>query len=179
MSPPPASQYEDKYKDYLPKAAGGDKNATSGIRVSTEALKVFSQNLRLLITPLRDVQSKIGAVQLAPGAFFDAHELVIKVTGGSGGKGTAVQPATLDFIVKAIQAITVTADELDKLAAAYKSAEELNKATGRDLGDHIQSAKDYIARATGVAAPAAVPGVVASPGTAPPPVAAPAPATSA
>jgi hypothetical protein len=49
----------------------------------------------------------------------------------------------------AINAITTVADELEKLASAYGTAEELNAATGKDVGEHIADAKADVTRAIG------------------------------
>ncbi|HEX7304353.1 hypothetical protein [Lentzea sp.] len=137
--------YENKYP--WPKTVAGDPGAGNGIKVSTVALKTFAQNLRMMLAPLTEIQQKMQGVKLSPGAFYDANELIMKVTGG--GKGDAVQPATLAFVERSIQAITKTAEELEKLATAYATSEELNKATGRDLGEHMQSASDWLTKAIG------------------------------
>jgi hypothetical protein len=117
------------------------------VLVNTDALKQFAENLRWLITPLQQAKGRIEDVKLAPGGFFDAHELLTRVIGA--GDGQAIQPTTLTFLQNAIQAVTIAADELDQLASRYKTAEELNAATGKDLAQTIEDAKTYIGAAVG------------------------------
>ncbi|TDD42364.1 hypothetical protein [Saccharopolyspora elongata] len=123
------------------------EGSTNGVRVSTEALRTFANNLRMMLDPLNAAKTQIEQVKLAPGGFWHAFDLMERVVGSN--KSEAIQPNTLDFISKAIQAITITADELDGLASAYATAEELNAATGQDLGEHIENAKGYLTSAIG------------------------------
>ncbi|PRY38971.1 hypothetical protein [Umezawaea tangerina] len=146
---PADGYYSDQFVwGSLPKAS---ENATSGVSVNTDALRMFAQNLRSLLVPLKAAQDSLEGMRLAPGGFFDAYALVGKVLGSGAGAGEAIQPTTLDFIKKAVQAVTIAADELEGLARQYKSAEELNAATGHDVEEYIQGAKAYIGNAVGVA----------------------------
>ncbi|MFD9698134.1 hypothetical protein [Lentzea sp. NPDC059081] len=125
-------------------------NVTSGVQVNTDALRMFAANLRWLLEPLNFCRQNLQSVKLAPGNFFDANELIGKVVGA--GAGGAIQPTTLAFIEKAIQAVTTAANELEVLASKYKTGEELNRATGRDLLETIEYTKAYINGAVGGAA---------------------------
>jgi hypothetical protein len=142
---PSENYYTNQYE--WPTLHVDTEGITSAVSVSTEALRAFAENLRMLLGPLNDLRGQIEGVQLAPGSFFDAHELTVKVLGA--GEGQAIQPTTLKFIETALNAITATATELDRLASAYATAEELNAATGRDLNEHIEDAKGYITAAVG------------------------------
>ncbi|MFB9909021.1 hypothetical protein [Allokutzneria oryzae] len=145
---PPGEFFTGQYPP--PRVPGGSETPGKGVTtVSTEALKLFAGNIRSLLPALREVRTRLLDVKLAPGAFYDAHQLMVKVV-GAGDAGTGgLQPTTLKFVENAINAITVTADELDKLASAYATAEELNRMTGMDLGEHIERAKGYITTAVG------------------------------
>ncbi|MGO1050312.1 hypothetical protein [Crossiella sp. CA198] len=131
-----------------PPVPSTEDGSGAGTRVSTEALKEFATNIRSLIPPLKDVLHKIRETKLAPGVFFDAFELVKKVTGSktgdSSGGVTSIQHATEKFTINAINAITQAAEELEKLATAYATTEELNSATGKDLSEHIENARQRI-----------------------------------
>ncbi|MGW5645800.1 hypothetical protein ACWEV3_33905 [Saccharopolyspora sp. NPDC003752] len=127
-----------------PKVPVSGENTGPGVRVSTEALRTFATNLRSMLGPLNAAKWHVESVKLAPGTFFDAAELTGRVFGG---QGDGIQPTTLNFIHTAQQAITKTAEELERLASEYQTAEELNAATGQDLGEHIQDAKNYITAA--------------------------------
>ena len=140
---PEGEHFANKYPP-PPVPSNGDASG-SGVRVSTEALKLFATNIRSLIPTLKLVLEQIEKVKVAPGIFFDAHQLQVKVV--SGGAGTAIQPTTRDFLVKAINAITVVANELEKLALAYATAEELNRATGKDVATYIADAKAEVTKA--------------------------------
>ncbi|ONI76976.1 hypothetical protein ALI144C_33185 [Actinosynnema sp. ALI-1.44] len=147
----PGEYFTNKFPP--PAVPKNDEQSGGGVRVSTAALRTFATNLRALIPPLKTVKAELEKIKLAPGAFYDAGELTNKLLGGQAGQGLVV--TTSDFVKKAINAITVSADELEKLADAYKTAEELNAATGKDLAEHIQSAKTYINQAAGGASQAA------------------------
>lgn len=135
-------------KSYPPPKVPANGEGTGGtVRVSTEALKLFAANLRLLIPPLEQAKKQIETVKIAPGIFYDAHNLQIKVD--SGGTGTSIKPTTFDFLRDAIDAITKVAEEIEKLAAAYATAEELNAATGQAVGEHIENSKASVGAAIG------------------------------
>ncbi|MEV0058109.1 hypothetical protein AB0I53_22330 [Saccharopolyspora sp. NPDC050389] len=139
----PADGYFADLFDW-PKVPASGENTGPGVHVSTEALRTFATNLRSMLEPLNTAKWHIESVKLAPGTFLDAAELTGKVFGGA---SDGIQPTTLRFINTAQQAITKTAEELERLASEYQTAEELNAATGQDLGEHIQDAKNYITAA--------------------------------
>ncbi|WP_156213857.1 hypothetical protein [Lentzea aerocolonigenes] len=140
---PEGEHFTHKYPP--PKVPRNRDHSGRGIRVSTEALKTFATNVRSLIPTLKTALEQIEKVKVAPGIFYDAHQLQVKVVGG--GTGGAIQPTTREFLRKAIDAITAVADELEKLAHAYDTAEELNRATGKDLNEHIAGARAEISKA--------------------------------
>ncbi|SDM81493.1 hypothetical protein [Allokutzneria albata] len=132
-----------------PPLPGWAQNRGKGsTQVDISALKVTAEYIRGLLTPLETIRKRLLGLKVAPGAFYDAHQLIVKVLGGGTG-GSGLQPTTLAFVEKAIDAITVAADELQKLSTAYKTTEELNRKTGLDLAEHIERAKTYISNAIG------------------------------
>lgn len=133
---------------YPPPAVPNNGDSSGGgVRVSTEALKLFAANIRSLLPTLKVALEQIDTIKIAPGIFYDAYQLQVKIV--NDGQGQAIQPTTRDFLVKAIDAITVVADELDRLASAYATAEELNAATGQDLNEYIANAKTEVGKAVG------------------------------
>ncbi|WP_089919636.1 hypothetical protein [Lentzea albida] len=147
---PEGEHFANKYPP--PKVPRNKDHSGRGIRVSTEALKTFATNIRSLIPTLKTALEQIEKVKVAPGIFYDAHQLQVKVI--SGGEGTAIQPTTREFLRRSIDAITTVADELEKLARAYDTAEELNAATGKDLNEHIAGARAEVSKAISGATPA-------------------------
>lgn len=131
-----------------PKVPVNGQQSGGGIRVSTDALKAFAANLRLLIPALKKAQEQVASIKLLPGAFMDAAELTRKVVGvDAEGRVTnekAIKRVTEKFLEKAVEAIMVAADETEKLAAAYATAEKLNAATGKDLGEHFERTKTQL-----------------------------------
>lgn len=144
---PPGEYFTETYSLWPP-VPGSPGSDIGIIQVSTDALKVFAGNLRKLIPPLEQIRTSLRDVKLAPGVFFDAHDLQVKVLGskGSGGSGAVagLVPATLTFLDKAIYGMTGAADKLEEFAAKYKTTEELNAATGKSLLEIIDGAKTYI-----------------------------------
>ncbi|OZM70832.1 hypothetical protein CFN78_23215 [Amycolatopsis antarctica] len=127
-----------------------------GVQVSTEALKSFANYLADVKTELQNNGlSKIREIDIKPGSFYDAFNLRTRLGiegdsgGGSGGGSGGVKVATEKFIVDAINALDAVSDDLLKLASQYDTAEELNAATGKDLGEHMKDATRYINDATG------------------------------
>lgn len=142
---PPGQFFYDTYSMWppVPGSAGSDIGI---IQVSTDALKVFAGNLRRLIPPLEQIRTSLRDLEIAPGVFYDAYNLQVKVLGAKGSSGTVVGlvPATLTFLDKAIYGMSGAADKLEEFAARYKTTEELNAATGKSLLEIIDDAKTYI-----------------------------------
>ncbi|MFI9005948.1 hypothetical protein ACIGNX_01785 [Actinosynnema sp. NPDC053489] len=130
-----------------PKVPKNDKKPTKGTRVDTKALLTFAANIRSLIPMLESVRDKLGKVEIKPGSFYDASQLTLKSIGGPA--GVSIKETTRDFVETAINAITTVADELERLAKQYETVEELNKATGLGLGEHIENARTAVIAAVG------------------------------
>ncbi|GGU76769.1 hypothetical protein [Lentzea flava] len=118
------------------------------VRVSTEALKVFAENLRWWLPALKHAKEQVDSVEIHPGVFFDAWDLrVSKVEGGD--KTQTIKQTTSKFLDDAIKAITAVTTETESLAAAYTTAEELNAVTGQKLGEYLENGKVYLGKAVG------------------------------
>ncbi|MEU4745975.1 hypothetical protein AB0G02_36705, partial [Actinosynnema sp. NPDC023658] len=144
---PPTSTYAGDTPDLdgsvpQPPRTTGPTGATV---VNTEALKTFARNLRRLKELLVEALDKVRRIQLAPGAFYHAGQLVGKVTGPGG-----LAPSVEEFLLKAIDALEVTALDLERLAHDYDTTEELNGLTAVKLDEHIQDAMAYIGKTTGL-----------------------------
>lgn len=123
------------------------------VKVSTEALGIYSGNLRILADALKPIKQKLSVVNIQPGSFYEAAELLKRVQGAASaagsGVGGGIVPITADFIEKVINALVSTADGLDEMKKKYSNAEDLNKATAENLSNYIGDAQPYIAAAAG------------------------------
>ncbi|MFI5735656.1 hypothetical protein ACIA49_36435 [Kribbella sp. NPDC051587] len=146
---PPGEYFTGRIK--LPPVPKHDGKSGVPVQVSTEALKLYAGNLRELIKPLKELLTDLGTVELRPGSFFDANALTVRVVGDTAKPGLV--GTTVKFINDAISAVTVVADQLESLAGAYTTAEELNAATGKDVTDYIENAKTFITKALGTGTP--------------------------
>ncbi|WP_091575112.1 hypothetical protein [Actinokineospora alba] len=133
------------------------------IRVNTDALKLFTRNLRELRPLLETCRTKLGTVSLLPGHFEDAYALSTKVVDG----GESIKGVTEKFLRTAIDCIVEYAAGLDHLANEYSKTEELNKLAGAKFGDFVKGAQDYLNTA-GVPSSSPAPPTTAPPTTAPP-----------
>ncbi|MFI9009986.1 hypothetical protein ACIGNX_22415 [Actinosynnema sp. NPDC053489] len=141
--------------DHVPPPPRKGVDGSGSTAVSTDALRVFAGNLRKLNELLTQALEKLRNVDIAPGAFYDAQQMILKLRGsGSGGTGsgtlTGIVEPTAEFLKKAIEALEATAQSLEKLAHDYDTAEELNSLTSTKLAEHIQDAVDYIGSTTGL-----------------------------
>lgn len=139
----PGQYYADRQRPpAVPSNRGG--SGGKGIRVNTEALKLFARNLRELRPLLDSCGTKLQGINLLPGHFEDAKVLTDKVLGKGSIKG-----ATETFLTHAINSIVEYANGLDRLAAEYSKTEELNRATGANLQGFVKDALDDIEEAVG------------------------------
>ncbi|GAA3464474.1 hypothetical protein ACFFSW_18340 [Saccharothrix longispora] len=145
---PPAGTYQGDVPDLddrvpPPPRKTGDTGATV---VSTDALRTFARNLRQLRELLEEALKTLRGVDIAPGAFYHATDLTTKLTGG-------LVPSVEEFLIKAIDALEMTARNLEQLAHDYDTTEELNGLTAVKLNEHIQDAVGYINQTTGITNP--------------------------
>ncbi|MGM1060042.1 hypothetical protein [Saccharothrix sp. Mg75] len=132
-----------------------DSQGGGNLGVSTQALKTFASHLRTVKDMLAEPLARLKKVDIAPGAFYDAYQMLLKFRGsgpGSAGGPTSsglVQPL-IEFLQKAVEALEVTAQSVEKLARDYQNAEELNSLTSTKLGEHIREAVNYISSTTGL-----------------------------
>ncbi|XVS67702.1 hypothetical protein ACQPYE_17110 [Actinosynnema sp. CA-299493] len=123
------------------------REAGGGIVVSPDVLRTFAANLRELKGLLTESIEKLREISVAPGAFFDAVQLGSKVDGDA---DAGIVASVEQFVLRAIDALEVTALNLEQLAHDYDSTEELNGLTAEKLNEHLQDATKYISDATGL-----------------------------
>ncbi|MDX3663770.1 hypothetical protein PV646_41355 [Streptomyces sp. ID05-26A] len=130
-----------------PRSPTTGEGGGTDIRVNTDALRHFAGNLRTFEGWLRGLLPKLDGVRLAPGGFYDAKELTSKVVGVNG--SPSIHGSTREFVVQAIHAFKLSADDLEAFALTVTNSEELNKATGDDLLEVLHAARPEITKAVG------------------------------
>jgi hypothetical protein len=112
--------------------------------VNTEALSLFERALNTLIVPVALARGKLDAVNVAPGAFYEADQIRDTVNGP---KGTKVQQA--DALLQLESGLTALRNAVLTMVHKYSTAEELNKADADDVQELLTSAGSYFGRMGG------------------------------
>ncbi|MFF2141674.1 hypothetical protein [Kitasatospora sp. NPDC058190] len=120
----------------VPPAPGKSKGTT----VSTPSLDLFADNIDRLIAPVDAAGKALQPIDVHPGAFYHAWKMRGTVNGGDGDDGLKQQ------CVKALgdlsNALVDLREGVRTLSGQYKSIEEANKMTAKDLHDAMSSASD-------------------------------------
>ncbi|MGQ4514540.1 hypothetical protein [Streptomyces sp. DW26H14] len=120
----------------VPKKDGSGK----GTSVDTPSMKVFADNLDLLLKPLTTASDALKPVSVAPGAFYHANSIRTKVTGTNGDDGLKAQ--YLKVLTDLSNGLTDLRDGVRTLAKKYKTIDDANGMKSKDLTDAMDGVSD-------------------------------------
>ncbi|MCW2904628.1 MAG: hypothetical protein JWO67_6893 [Streptosporangiaceae bacterium] len=111
----------------VPKGSGGTDTTT----VDTPSMDLFARNMDSLIKPVQDAANLLADVAVAPGAFYHANEIRLKVSGPNGDRGIKENyTKVLNDLANGLADIRNGVQELIK---TYSSIEEANGMKAQDL----------------------------------------------
>ncbi|MFQ3562234.1 hypothetical protein QZN11_36295 [Streptomyces gramineus] len=138
-----------------PPVPGGEGG--KGTSVDTPSMDRFAENIDRMIQPVKDAQARLAAVAVAPGAFYHANAMRVKINGPNADSG--LKKSYTDALTALVKGLTDTRDGARKLSHDYGAGEDANKVTAKNLADAFAHAPgDFNSMMTangGSAAPAA------------------------
>jgi hypothetical protein len=118
----------------VPKGSGGTDTTT----VDTPSMDLFVRNMDSLIKPVQDAANLLADVAVAPGAFYHANEIRLKVSGQNGDRGIKENyTKVLNDLANGLADIRNGVQELIK---TYSSIEEANGMKAQDLRAAMEAA---------------------------------------
>ncbi|MER8184558.1 hypothetical protein [Kitasatospora sp. NPDC094015] len=112
--------------------------AAAGTTVDTASLDRFADNIATLIPPVDAAKEALGPIGLHPGNFYHAYVIQTKINGLDEDAGLKQQ--CLQALTDLGHALGGLRDGVRQLSAKYKSIEEANKMTAKDLHDAMDTA---------------------------------------
>ncbi|MCF3964934.1 hypothetical protein [Streptomyces fuscigenes] len=144
----------------VPSKGGGGK----GTAVDTPSMKLFADNLDLLLQPLQKASDALTPVTVASGAFYHANQIRTKVTGTNGDDGIKAQ--YIKVLSDLTNGLTDLREGVKTLAAKYKTIDDANGMKSKDLTDAMDGVTDDF---NSMMTDNGGTGAVNTPGLAPPP----------
>ncbi|MGW6449812.1 hypothetical protein [Lentzea sp. NPDC055074] len=127
-----------------PAVPRNDESGKGDIRVNTAALKLFAENLLLLKGIVEPLLDELKTVNLRPGRFYDAGQLIGKVSGT-----VSITNTTRKYLETVINLFVTYAEGLQRLVLEYSTTEELNEVTAAELAEFVANAQTYLNQALG------------------------------
>jgi len=116
-----------------PDVPGGKGDGGSGkTTVNTPSMKIFAENINLLLDPLHESLKLLQALPPVAGGDFHTSKVMKTLITGDSGEGM-LQGGFETVLKKCIKTVTDTHEAVTKLARDYENIDDLNKLTGQQL----------------------------------------------
>lgn len=132
-----------------PEVPGG-KDGQGHTSVHTPSMDLFAKNIGILIAaggPLRTAQLQLSGVNAQPGAFYHADQIRTKIGGANGDAGLKAQFTLI--LNDLLNGLTTVQTAMQDLSTKYKSTEEANGISVKDLQTDFDTATTYFASSLG------------------------------
>ncbi|MFI9274617.1 hypothetical protein ACIGXM_28500 [Kitasatospora sp. NPDC052896] len=120
-----------------PPVPAGSGNSSGGTSVNTPSLDLFADNIDRLIDPVNQAKAALHPISVQPGNFYHAYKIRLGVNGLDADDGLKKQ--CIDALSDLGKALGDLRDGIRTLSGQYKSIEDANSMTAKDLNDAMSS----------------------------------------
>jgi len=122
---------------FTPPAVPSGKGDGKGTTVDTPSLDLFADNIDQLVAPVKQAQSALKGVSVAPGDFYHANKMRIDLNGPNADDGLKEQ--FVKVLGDLSQGLSDLSAGMRQLSQKYTTTEDANSASATDLQSAFQS----------------------------------------